>query len=72
MIAAGSTLANVSFPFGYSHSRLLGGPGALFSGQFSMEANKLKSLYLGSSSKMQGYLTLHVVLYKIRDLPSAL
>lgn len=73
LIMAGSILANVSSPFGYSHFRLLRWPGALFLGQFSMEANKLKSPYLGSSSKIQSYLlTFHVILYKIRDLTGAL
>lgn len=72
LTASGSIPADVSFPLGYSHSRLLGRPGVLFSGQFSMEANKLKSPYPRSSSKMRSHLTLHDILYKIRDLPSAL
>lgn len=37
-----------------------------------MEANKLESSYAGHSSKTGSHLTLHGILYKITDLPSAL
>ena len=66
LTAAGSILANVSLPFGYSHSRLLTWRTDL------LEKNKLKSPYAGSSSKMWSHLTLYGILYKIRGLPKAL